>query len=132
MANAQLSNKPVYWRNPINREIRPGLPERYPAPWGWEKIVCGTAMQAEWWSNELRKQDKIRHQVQQEQREMIEAPMQKQLRSHIQNLMANARNNFNKEFLRRYLETSAAEGLKWKSQRESYLHAEAFEAGKGD
>lgn len=127
--NAQLSKKIVYWRNPINRELRMGLPEQYPAPWGWEKIVCGSALAAEYWSNEMRKQERIREQVEEEQREAIEGPMKKQLRLHMLNLMANARNQINRDFLARHLELYDKRPDKTKSQRESYLHAEAYEHG---
>lgn len=130
MVNVQLAKKLVYWRNPINRELRMGLPEQYSAPWGWEKIVCNTAMQAEWWSEQLRKQDKIREEVKMAEREAIEGPMEKQHRSHIHNLMANAKDNKNREFLRRSLETLDKKPKPWKWERESFLHSEGFEFGK--
>lgn len=130
MPNAQLAKKPVFWENPLTRELRMGLPEQFPAPYGWEKIVCGTAMQAEWYSNELRKQEKIKHEVKMAERHAIEAPIEAQLRAHTQNLMANARNNVNREFLRRSLELMDKKGKPWEWKRECYLHSEAFEQGK--
>lgn len=129
MANAQLKHKIVYWQNPINKEIRMGLPEAFSAPWGWDKIVCGTALQAEWWSEQLRKQDKIREEVKWAEREAVEGPMQEQLNSHMRNLMANAKNNVTKEFLRRHLERYAKKPKPWEWKRVSYLHSEGFEEG---
>jgi len=127
--HAQLAKKIVYWRNPINRELRMGLPEQYPAPWGWEKIVCGSALSAEYWSKEMRNQERIREEAKDEERERIEGPMKKQLRLHMMNLMANARNEINREFLRRHLELYEKRPDKTRSKRESYLHAEAYEYG---
>lgn len=127
MANVNLEKKVVYWRNPVNRELRMGLPEAYPAPFGWEKIVCGTAMAAEFWSNEMRKQERIAEQAKEEERERIEGPMKKQLRSHMFNLMANARNNMNREFLRKHMENYDKRPNLTETRRVSYLHAEAYE-----
>jgi aspartate oxidase len=128
--SAQMAKKIVYWRNPINQQLTMGLPENYPAPWGWEKIVCGTAMAAEFWSNEMRKQERIAEEAKDEERERIEGPMKKQLRSHMFNLMANARNEMNREFLRRHLELYDKRQDKTKFKRESYLHSEAYEHGR--
>lgn len=130
MPNAQLKHKICYWRDPINKELRMGLPEQFSPPYGWEKIVCGTALQAEWWSNELRKQDKIREEIKWQERESIEGPMAAQLDSHLRNLMANAKNNVTKDFLRRHLERYAKRPKPWEWKRESYLHSEAFDEGK--
>jgi len=130
MPNAQLEQNIVYWQNPLNRELRMGLPEVFPAPYGWEKIVCGTAMQAEWWSEQMRKQDKIREEVKMSERAAIEEPIQKQLRMHMQGLMANARNNVNRDFLRRALENFENKPDPWKWKRESFLHSEGYEHGK--
>ncbi len=109
-----------------------GLPENFPAPWGWEKIVCTNAMQAEYWSDEMRKQETIRMAVEDETRERIESPIRAQLRGHIHNQMANAKDNFNREFLRRYLEKNANAGDKTKAQRTSFLHYEGYEANHKD
>lgn len=128
MPNAQMTKKIVYWEHPGTRELRMGLPECFPAPWGWNKIVCTSAMQAEWYSNEMRKQEKIKDAAQQEQRDKIEEPMRIQLRSHIHNLMAHAKNNLNREFLRRYLDKNANVGDKTKGVKTSFLHLEGYES----
>jgi hypothetical protein len=111
-------------------EIRMGLPEEYPAPWMFEKIVCGTAHEAECWSQKMREQESARERLENEKREEIEEHMKAQLRSHIRNLMVNARNNMNREFLRRHLELYDERPAGWKTKRKSYLHAEAFEHGR--
>lgn len=132
MPNAQLAKKIIYWEHPGTKELRMGLPENYPSPWGWNKIVCTSAMQAEWYSNEMRKQEKIKDAVQDEQRERVEGPVRKQLRSHIQNLMGNAKNNLNREFLRRYLEKNENRGDKTKGVKTSFLHYEAYSENHKD
>ncbi len=130
MANVQLGRKPVFLYNGTSGEIRSGWPEQFPAPPGFEKIVCTSASQTEQWSARQRKWDEFLHQIKMEEREMIEGPHREQIRSHLRHLMANAKNNVNRDFIARYLETSAAEGSKWKYRRESYLHCEAFEQGR--
>ncbi len=127
--SAQLSKKIVYWLDTVTGTIKTGLPEQYPAPYMHEKIVCGTAHDAEVWSNKMRQQEAIRDQLEDEKREEIEAKMKAQLRNHIHHLMANARNNMNREFLRRHLELYDRRPEGWRTKRESYLHAEAFEKG---
>lgn len=128
MSNVQLGYKPVFYYNGTTGEICGGLPEQYPAPHGFEKFVCTSAHEAEIWSERQRKWEELKHNMQQEQRELIEGPMREQMRGHMRNLMANARNNLNRDFLKRALETTDTE-YGWRSKRESYLHAEAFEKG---
>ncbi len=106
-----------------------GLPEEFPAIPGYEKIVCNTAHEAEAWSERMRRWETIKGQMEDEQRELIEGPMRAELRSHIHHLMANSRNNFNREFLRRHLEIYSERPDKTKMKRESYLHNEAYEKG---
>lgn len=106
-----------------------GLPEPFPAPFGMERIVCATALQAEFWSRRMREQEQVREEAKDEERERIEGPIRKNLRSHIQHLMANARNNKNRDFLRLHLESYDKKPDKTRSKRISYLHSEAFERG---
>lgn len=129
MSNAQLSKKPVFWYNGTTGAIWTGLPEQYPSPSGFQKIVCNSASEAEQWSARQRKWDQLMHEVTIQEREMVEGPQREKIRSEIRHQMANSRNNVNREFLRRYLETSETQESKWKYTRESYLHAEAFEKG---
>lgn len=107
-----------------------GLPDPYPVPAGWEKIVCTSALQAEFWSREMRKQESIREQVKDEEREAVEGPMRRQLRAHMFGLMANAKNQLNRDFLRIHLEKYDKRPDLTKTKRESYLHAEGFESGR--
>jgi len=130
MNYAQLRQKVVYWYNGTSGEIRMGLPEQFPAIAGFEKIVCNTAHEAEQWSDRMRKWESVKHQMEDEQREMIEGPIRANLRSHMHHLMANARNNTNREFLRKHLEIYSKRPDKRKTKKESYLHSEAFERGR--
>lgn len=127
--NAQLSKKIVYWRDTLSGDIKMGLPEEYPAPAYHEKIVCGTAHEAELWSGKMRQQEMFRERLKDEEREEVEGRLRANLRSHIHHLMANARNNKNREFLRRHLELYDQRPDGWRTQHESYLHAEAYEHG---
>lgn len=128
--NAQLSKKPTYYYNGTSGEILTGMPEEYPAPHGFEKIVCTSAHEAEVWSGRLRERDDFKHALKQEEREMVEGPMRDEIRRHIQHLASNARNSYNRDFLLRHLTTYEKKPDPWKYKRESYLHAEAFEHGK--
>lgn len=106
-----------------------GLPEEFPAPYLHEKIVCNTAHEAEQWSQKMRGQEAIREQMKDDERAEIEDRLRANLRHHIQHLMANARNNLNREFLRRHLEAYDNRPDKTRMRRESYLHSEAYEKG---
>ncbi len=128
--NAQLSNKPVYFYNSTSGEIMNGLPEEFPAPFGYQKIVCTSAHEAEIWSERQRKYENFKHSLQQEERGMIEGRIRDELRSHLLHLMANARNNLNRDFLKAALAKMDAKPDPWRMKRESYLHAEAFENGR--
>ena len=129
MSNVQLSRKVCFYYNSTSGEILTGFPEQYPAPRGYEKIVCNSAHEAEIWSERQRKYDNFKHTMIQEQRELIEGPQREAMRSQMRSLMANARNNTNREFLRRALETTDVKAG-WKYARESFLHAEAYESGR--
>lgn len=126
----QLSTKIVFWHDGTLGEIRMGLPEQFPAPAGFEKIVCNSAHEAEVWSERMRKQEAIKSEMEDEQREMVEGPIRANLRSYMYHQMANARNNMNREFLRRHLELYSDRPDKTKTRHESYLHAEGYERGR--
>jgi hypothetical protein len=128
MYQAQLSKKVCFWYNGTSGEIRSGLGEEYPSPYGFEKIICTTAHEAEIWSARQRRWEDFKHQMTQTERELVEGPMRDNIRKHILHLMGNARNSLNREFLRRHLEQYDRKPEPWKYKYESYLHAEAFDA----
>jgi hypothetical protein len=123
---AQLSKKPTFYRDSSGK-IMSGMPENIPAPRGFEKIVCGSAMEAERYSSLQRSQEQVEHRRQQEQRGAVEAEFIGQIRSDRRTLMANARDNKNRDFLRRAEQMSEGRRDPTAYERESYLHAEAFE-----
>ncbi len=130
MSNVQLSHKAVFFYNPTNGAIWQGFGEWHNPPQGWNKIVCNTAHEAEVWSARMREWDRVMHETTIEQREMVEGPIRSEMRSELRHQLANARNNINRDFLRRALETLDGQGARWHYQRESYMHAEAFEHGR--
>lgn len=128
--NVQLSRKAVFFYNPTNGAIWQGLGEWHNPPSGWQKIVCNSAHEAEIWSARMRKWDATMHEITLEEREMIEGPIREEMRSDLRHQMANARNNLNREFLRKALENLDKNGNRLAYRRESYMHCEAFESGK--
>lgn len=127
--NAQLSHKPVFFYNGTSGEVMTGLPEQFPAPVGYQKIVCTSAREAEVWSERQRKWEQFKHSIKEEERALIEGPIRDEMRHHIQHLASNARNSFNRDFLLRHLSQYDKRDDPWKSKRESYLHCEAHEQG---
>ena len=128
--NAYLSKPVVYYLNTINGEIKMGFPQEYPAPPFHEKIVCNTVWDVEHWSKKMREQDRVKQMMDDERRGEAEERMRSEIRSHIHHLIANARNNKNKDFLRYYLkkiDSQPNDPTKWK--RESFLHIEGYEQG---
>ncbi len=65
-----------------------------------------------------------------EERGAIESEFQREIRSELHTKMANARNNVNREFLRRALENNQGRRDPTAYERESYLHAEGHEQGR--
>jgi hypothetical protein len=129
MKNTQLRNKVVYWVD-RNQQLYMGLPEQFPAPFGMERIICATAQQAEYWSKRMREQERVREEAKDEEREKVEGPIRKNLRSHILHLAGNARNNMNRDFLLMHLRQYDQRADLTKTRRTSYLHSEAFEQGR--
>ena len=107
-----------------------GLPENIPAPRGFEKIVCGSAMEAERYSSLQRNQERIEHRRTQEQRGDIEGSFADEIRSEMRTKMANARNNLNKDFMRRAIERMDGKTDPTRFERESFLHSEGYEQGR--
>ncbi len=132
--NAQLS-KPVcyYFSNPSvyggTGEIIMGLPEQYAAPPGFEKIVCTSTAAAEKWSARMRLWEETKEQIAQAYQRHQEETQFKELLSDIDNKIANARNQINRDFMiqaranavKRYEDRFAM-------KRESFLHSEAYSA----
>jgi hypothetical protein len=129
--NAQLS-KPVcyYFSNPAvyggTGEIIMGLPEQYAAPPGFEKVVCTSTAAAEKWSARMRKWEETKEEIAQMYQRHQEEKQFKDVLSDIDNKIANARDNINRDFMiqaranavKRYEDRFAM-------KRESFLHSEA-------
>jgi transketolase len=128
MPNAQLNKKIIFYYNGTNGEIRMGLPEKWSAPHGFEKIICNSAHEAEKWSERLRQYNLFKERLKDEEREIIEGQWRDELRSHIHHLMANSRNNFNRDAMRHFLQKHFDKD-KTKMTREEYLHSEGHEHG---
>ena len=127
--DAQMDKKVTFYRDSSGK-IMGGLPENIPAPKGYEKIVCGSAMEAERYSSLQRRQEQIEHRYQQEQRGAVEGQFAEELRSEMRTKMANARNNLNKDFMRRALQRMDGKTDPTRFERESFLHSEGYEQGK--
>ena len=125
-SKAQMDKKPTFYRDSSGK-IMSGMPENVPAPRGYEKIVCGSALEAEKYSELQRRQERFEHRAQQESRGAIENEFASEIRSEMRTKMANARNATNREFMRRALERMDNRKDPTAFDRESYLHAEAFE-----
>lgn len=123
---AQLSKKVTFYRDRTGK-LMAGMPENVPTPIGYEKIVCNSAMEAERYSGLQRQQERYEHVKQQAERSAIEGQFQSEWRSEAHHLMANARDNKNREFMRRALERNESHSDPTRYERESYLHAEAYE-----
>jgi hypothetical protein len=129
MPNALLRTKTVYWYDGTTGEIRMGLPDMFPAPYGFQKIVCETVRDSEVWSQRMRDWEDAKRRMEDEQREMIEGPIRDNLRKHIQHLASNARNNMNRDFLLMHLRNYDLRPDLTRTKRESYLHSEGYEHG---
>ena len=127
-SKAQLSKKPVFYRD-ASGKVMSGMPENVPAPQGMQKIVCNSVFEAERYSEMQRRQEKYEHGREQERRGAIENSFRDEIRSEMRTKMANARNNTNREFMRRALERNEGRGDPTAYQRESFLHSEGFEQG---
>jgi hypothetical protein len=126
---AQMDKKVTFYRDSSGK-IMGGLPENIPAPRGYEKIVCGSALEAERYSSLQRNQERIEHRRTQEQRGSIEGSFADEIRSEMRTKMANARNQKNREFMRRALERMDNRKDPTAFERESFLHCEGYEQGR--
>jgi hypothetical protein len=126
--NAQIGSKVVFYRDSTGKVIT-GLPEKYAAPKGFQKIVCGSVQEAERYSEIQRRQETVENGKTMEEREKIEGAAQKEWRRNATRLMENSRNQFNRDFMEAALRRNA-EHRPWEYKRESYLHSEGFEENK--
>lgn len=107
-----------------------GFPEQFPAPKGFVKIVCRSAAEVEKWSEKLRQQERRDDQMTDEQREAVEGPIRDYARKQLLHLMANARNQVNRDFCKAALDLMDKDDAKRRMKRESFMHIEAAEDGK--
>lgn len=132
--NAQLSKSVTfYFSNPSvyggTGEIIMGQIEDYPAPPGFEKIVCRSAADAEKWSGRMRVWEAAKEEIAQAYQRQQEEKQFKEVLSEFDHKIANARNNINRDFMIK----ARANAVKrfedrFTMTRESYLHSEAFSA----
>lgn len=131
--NVQMTKKIVYYfSNPTRGgtgEILMGLPERFAAPIGYEKIICCTAKEAELWSGRLRVWEGVKEEIGHLARKQRQQPIRDALMSEMHHNMANARNQKNKDFMRRVIDKANKDEDPLDYKRVSYLHAEGFEHG---
>lgn len=131
--NAQMTKKIVYYfSNPTRGgtgEILMGLPERFASPIGYEKIICNTAKEAELWSGRLRVWEGIKEEIGHLARKQRQQPIREALMSEMHHNMANARDNKNKDFMRRVIDKANKDEDPLDYKRVSILHAEGYESG---
>jgi hypothetical protein len=132
--NAQLAKAIVfYFSNPSvyggTGEIIMGLPEQYAAPPGFEKVVCRSAAAAEKWSARMRKWEETKEEIAQMYQRHQEEKQFKAVLSDIDNKIANARDNINRDFM---IQARANAVKRYEDRfamtRESFLHSEAYSA----
>jgi hypothetical protein len=128
--NAQMAVKVIFWYNPRTDHILQGAPERFDPIYGYQKIVCNHAHEAEAWSARLCAQDKRMAELNDLEREMVEGPMRADIRRELKDRIYKARDGLNKMLLERALQELEKAETRGKTVRESYLHQEGFEAGK--
>lgn len=120
----------VFYVHVASKRILVGAPDEFPAPKGYEKIVCKTAHEVEYMSRLLSKQEQIDEERTDEEREAIEGPIRRHARQELQHRMANSHNAINREFCRVALQKLDEYEANLRMKRVSFMHAEAFEAGR--
>lgn len=129
--NAQLRTKVVFYKHIATGRYGVGFPEQFPAPKGYEKIVCNHAYEVEKWDKVLRQQEVTDRERTAEERERVEGPMREHLRGLLRRGQATARNQINKDFCAESIKRlDIAETERSKETVESYMHCAAFEEGK--
>lgn len=127
---AQKRISVVFYHHVKLDRVLVGFPESFPAPKGFLKIVCTTAAEVDRWSAKLRAQERREEAMTDEQREAVEGPIRACARQELQRLMANARNQINKDFCRAALAKMDEDEKRRKMKTTSFMHAEGFEDGK--
>ncbi len=131
--NAQLKKKVIYYfSNPLHggtgEILMGGLSEHFPAPEGYEKIVCATVADAERWSGRMRIWEAAKEDIAQSYQRYKEAQQVEAIRSEFKTKIANARNQVNRDFMIQSLANfDKRYEDKYKMERTSYLHAEGYE-----
>ena len=129
--NAQLRTKVVFYKHIASGRYCVGFPDQFPAPHGFEKIVCNHAYEVEKWDKVLRRQEVAERELAAEERERIEGPMREYLRGLLRQGKANARNDINRAFCEESIQRLDAKvEERSKGNVESVMHVEAFEHGK--
>lgn len=129
--NAQLRTKVVFYKHIASGRYGVGFPEQFPAPPGFEKIVCNHAYEVEKWDKVLRRQEANERERTAEERERVEGPMRDYLRGLLRQGKANARNQINRTFCEESIQRLDAkvDEKSWNTT-EGVMHVEAFEDGK--
>jgi hypothetical protein len=122
--------KVVFYHNPTLDQVLVGFPEQFPAPAGFEKIICTTASEVERWSQKMRDQDRREQEMTDEQREAIEGPIRDYARKELIHLRDHARNALNRDFCQEALNRLEEQEYHARMKRESFMHQEAFEDGR--
>ena len=129
--NAQLHTKVVFYRHMATGRYQVGFPDQFPAPPGFEKIVCNHAYEVVKMDKVLRRQEAEERERTAEERERVEGPMRDYLRGLIRQGKANARNPLNRTFCEKSIERLDAKAeANSKEHIESFMHSEGFDAGK--
>jgi hypothetical protein len=120
----------VFYRHVKTGRLVMGFPAQYPAPKGFDKVICTTAHDVDVMSAKLHDQERRDDAMTDEQREAVEGPVREYARKELVTSMMTARNNVNREFCRWALKQMDDQEARRKVIRESYMHCEAAEDGK--
>jgi hypothetical protein len=118
-----------FYRHLKSGRLLVGFPENFPAPNGFEKIVCRSAAEVDAMSARLRDQERRDEQMSEEQREVFEGPLREMIRKELVTRMMNARNDINREFCRFAIQKIDEETRRRKMKTETFMHCEAAEDG---
>jgi len=107
-------------------------------PYGYQTIECNHAHEAEMWSDRLRKQSQRLAEMDDYERETaVEGPMRNDLRRELNEKIRRIKRGdgsqnkgFNIAFMEHALKMLDEQEEKAKTIHESYLHLEAYEAGR--
>lgn len=120
----------VFYYQPKLDRVLVGFPENFPAPAGFQKIVCETAAEVDRWSEKMRKQERRDEEMTDEQREAIEGPIRDAVRKEMVYRRDHARNQLNRDFCQFAIDRIDERARRRKMVKESYMHIEGHEDGK--